>query len=265
MVLEPVILLAQDLCLMSLSKFPYRWPLKATRKVVTLEVDSTLTQKQIQKRKLKQFSFLNIEKQGLWPNYHRHLKEKMMMLYGGRVWNDSSSETSNDSQSLVVKMHVKKPATGFPWFLCQERPSISFCPDHACSLWPPGLYPARRLPRQEHWSGLPCPPPGDLPDSESKPMSPASPASGFFTPEPPGKPFLTTGQCIWRLHEISMSCLCIPNFRTTWQLAWKSPVQSFPVTNTICIDSPFNSTWQGRTMGKIQYRRNTHRGSRGEK
>ena len=52
-------------CLMSLSKFPYRWPLKATQKVVTLEVDSTLTQKQIQKRKLKQFSFLNTENQGL--------------------------------------------------------------------------------------------------------------------------------------------------------------------------------------------------------
>ena len=29
---------------------------------------------------------------------------------------------------------------------------------------------------QEHWSGLPCPPPGDLPDSGIKPMSPAPPA-----------------------------------------------------------------------------------------
>ena len=25
--------------------------------------------------------------------------------------------------------------------------------------------------RQEYWSGLPCPPPGDLPDSEIKPTS----------------------------------------------------------------------------------------------
>ena len=27
--------------------------------------------------------------------------------------------------------------------------------------------------RQEHWSGLPCPPPGDLPDSGIELMSPA--------------------------------------------------------------------------------------------
>ena len=30
--------------------------------------------------------------------------------------------------------------------------------------------------RQAYWSGLPCPSPGDLPDREIKPMSPASPA-----------------------------------------------------------------------------------------
>lgn len=36
--------------------------------------------------------------------------------------------------SLVVKMHVKKRATGFPFSLSQERLSISFSPDHACSL-----------------------------------------------------------------------------------------------------------------------------------
>ena len=32
------------------------------------------------------------------------------------------------------------------------------------------------FPRQEHWSGLPFPPPGDLPDSGIKLMSLASPA-----------------------------------------------------------------------------------------
>ena len=30
--------------------------------------------------------------------------------------------------------------------------------------------------RQEYWSGLPCPPPGDLPDPGIEPASPASPA-----------------------------------------------------------------------------------------
>ena len=32
------------------------------------------------------------------------------------------------------------------------------------------------LSRQEYWSGLPCPPPGDLPDPEIEPTSPVAPA-----------------------------------------------------------------------------------------
>ena len=46
---------------------------------------------------------------------------------------------------------------------------------------PYGLQPARLLcpwgfSRQEYWSGLPCPPPGDLPDPGIEPKSPLSPA-----------------------------------------------------------------------------------------
>ena len=33
-----------------------------------------------------------------------------------------------------------------------------------------------QLPRQEYWSGLPFPPPGDLPDPRIEPLSPTSPA-----------------------------------------------------------------------------------------
>ena len=44
--------------------------------------------------------------------------------------------------------------------------------------------------RQEYWSGLPFPSPGDLPDPGIKPQSLASPAlvGGFFTSELPGEP-----------------------------------------------------------------------------
>ena len=37
--------------------------------------------------------------------------------------------------------------------------------------------------RQEYWSGVPCPPPGDLPNPGIKPTSPAAPAWAgvFFT------------------------------------------------------------------------------------
>ena len=43
--------------------------------------------------------------------------------------------------------------------------------------------------RQEYWSGLSCPPPGDLPDPGIEPMSLEYPelAGRFFTSAPPGK------------------------------------------------------------------------------
>ena len=48
------------------------------------------------------------------------------------------------------------------------------------------------FPRQEYWSGLPFPSPGDLSDPGIEPVSPAFPAlaGGFFTTEPPGKPYV---------------------------------------------------------------------------
>ena len=41
--------------------------------------------------------------------------------------------------------------------------------------------------RQEYWSGLPFPYPGDLPSPGIEPASPAL-AGGLFSTEPPGKP-----------------------------------------------------------------------------
>ena len=53
-----------------------------------------------------------------------------------------------------------------------------------CGL--PGSSVSMGLPRQEYWSRLACPPPGDLLDPGTEPMSPAL-AGGFFTAKPPGK------------------------------------------------------------------------------
>ena len=46
--------------------------------------------------------------------------------------------------------------------------------------------------RQEYWTRLPSPFPGDLPDPGIEPMSSASPAlaGGLFTTDSPGKPYL---------------------------------------------------------------------------
>ena len=41
--------------------------------------------------------------------------------------------------------------------------------------------------RQEYWSGLPCPPPGDLPDPGIKPGSPALQADSLL-PDLQGSP-----------------------------------------------------------------------------
>ena len=61
------------------------------------------------------------------------------------------------------------PSLSTPWTVAHQAPlSVEFS-------------------RQECWSGLPCPPPGDLPDPGIEPASPAL-AGRFFTTEPPGKP-----------------------------------------------------------------------------
>ena len=56
------------------------------------------------------------------------------------------------------------------------------------SLQPHGLWPARFLcpgdfSRQEYWSGLPFPPPRNLPEPGTEPTSPTL-TGGFLTPEP---------------------------------------------------------------------------------
>jgi len=51
--------------------------------------------------------------------------------------------------------------------------------------------------RQEYWSGLPCPPPGDLPDPRIEPealMSPAL-AGRFFTTSTTWEALTTTMYC----------------------------------------------------------------------
>ena len=50
--------------------------------------------------------------------------------------------------------------------------------------------------RQEYWSGLPFPSPGDLPNPGIEPGSPALPADALFS-EPPGKPIKAIGSYLY--------------------------------------------------------------------
>ena len=49
---------------------------------------------------------------------------------------------------------------------------------------------------KEYWSGLPFPPPGDLPDPGIKPVSSAL-ADGFFTTDLPGKSLVDPGNLLF--------------------------------------------------------------------
>ena len=59
---------------------------------------------------------------------------------------------------------------------------------HIMNCSPPETALSMGLSRQECCSGLPFPPPGDLPDPGIKPTSLISALGGFFTTEPPGNP-----------------------------------------------------------------------------
>ena len=71
--------------------------------------------------------------------------------------------------SLSVSHSVVSNSLGSPWTVaCQAPLSIGF-------------------PRQEYWSGLPVPSPGDIPDPGIEPGSPALQADSLLS-EPPRKP-----------------------------------------------------------------------------
>ena len=57
---------------------------------------------------------------------------------------------------------------------------------------------------QEYWTGLPFPPPGNLSDPGIELASPAL-AGGFFTSEPPRKPFVVYHR-LWKIRFISEHC-----------------------------------------------------------
>ena len=71
-------------------------------------------------------------------------------------------------ESESVRHSVVSNSTGTPWTIaCQAPQSIEFS-------------------RQENWSGLPSPSPGDLPNPGIDPGSPALGADSLLS-EPPGK------------------------------------------------------------------------------
>ena len=107
--------------------------------------------------------------------------------------------------SLLLKLKLKWNVKVLVAQLCPVF-FFFFCKPMDCS--PPGS-PVHGISRQEYWSGLPCPPPGDLPDPGTESVSPMSPALAgrFFTTEAPGKPqllpwTLLNGHCDHKVKDL---------------------------------------------------------------
>ena len=70
--------------------------------------------------------------------------------------------------------------------------------------------------RQEYWSGLPFPSPGDLPDPGIEPTSPVAPAlqGHSLSAEPPGKPSFPLAA----RHAVTFPIVASPGMVTAWML-----------------------------------------------
>ena len=171
-------------------------------------------------------SFLNLAQPLItWDPlaHHNYLVRRIVVriwwikcMSNHRTWTTRS--TCINFYFVLVKTRVASPRHGLVAIrqgarVCKSFPS---CVQRACNLAqlcptlrspmdcsPPGSLSAG-FSRQEYWSGLSFPPPGDLPDPGSKPTSLASPALAgrFFTTVPPGKPmceapFVHIGICKW--------------------------------------------------------------------
>ena len=82
------------------------------------------------------------------------------------------------------------------------------------------VLPSMGFSRQEYWSGLPCPSPGDLLNTGIKPTSPVQQADS--TAEPPGKPKALYSQLKKNIHYInpglSFICLLYSFIFISWRL-----------------------------------------------
>ena len=86
----------------------------------------------------------------------------------------------------------------FLWNMCSYRYSSVLFTQSCLTLWTHGAHQAplsMGFSRQEYWSGLPCPSPGNLPNQGIKYGSSALQADSL-TFEPSGKPIFFTGRYV---------------------------------------------------------------------
>ena len=98
------------------------------------------------------------------------------------------------------------------------------------------------FPKQECWSGLPFPTPGDIPDLQ--PKSPRSPAVavGFFTTMPPGNQLVIQFSSVQLLSRVLL-------FATPWTVAHQAPLSMKLSRQEYWSGLPFSSPGVFPTQG----------------
>ena len=97
------------------------------------------------------------------------------------IW---KNKNTNSKRHVHLEVHS---SNGYSWrTTCSAQPlgRVQLC--RGLTMAPPSM----GFSSQEHWSGLSCPPPGDLPNPGIEPRSPALQVDSLV-PEPPGKKPLT--------------------------------------------------------------------------
>ena len=92
----------------------------------------------------------------------------------------------------------------------------SVCSVMSNSLWPHELSPlSMEFSRQEYWSGLPFPPPGDLPDQEIKPLSSCVSCTGRQ---------ILYHRATWETHGGGLVAKSCSTLATPWTVARQAPL-----------------------------------------
>ena len=84
------------------------------------------------------------------------------------------------------KLLLSFPICVYVYVCVHAQSCLTLCDPWTIACQPPL---SMEFSRQQYWSELPFPPPGDLPNSRIEPESPAL-ASRFFITTPPGKPYI---------------------------------------------------------------------------
>ena len=122
------------------------------------------------------------------------------------------------------------------YVLCSVAKScLTLCDPMDCSYQAPL---SMEFSRQEYWSGLPFPSPGDLPDPGVEPRSPALQAGSLMS-KSPGKPSSVTQSCLTLCDLMDCSMPGLPVLHQFLELAQAHVHQ---VSDSIQPSHPLSST-----------------------